>query len=131
MLRVLHSVYKIAAYHLRHVRIRIVRAEHKTARFFLAQYFLVALRTADMFTVVLPNKIWKQEEQQNVYYHVVRWKNKQNTTNCLPNFVNEFENSKIPLKPLFCVLAVRGRVTKVTSRVDSDEYSTRLRCWPQ
>lgn len=46
----------------------------------------------------------------------------------LPNLVKEFENSKIPLNPLFCVLAVRGRVTKWTNSVDSDEYSTRLRC---
>lgn len=39
----------------------------------------------------------------------------------LPNFTNDSENSKIPLKPRFCVLAVRGMVVKVTNKEDSLE----------
>lgn len=49
----------------------------------------------------------------------------------LPNLTKLSENSKIPLKPRFCVLAARGSVQKVTSSRSSLEYSTRFRCWPQ
>ena len=47
------------------------------------------------------------------------------------NFTKLSLNSKIPLKPLFCVLAVRCNVKNVTKRVASLEYRTRFRCCPQ
>lgn len=49
----------------------------------------------------------------------------------LPNFTKLSENSKIPLNPRFCVFAVRWIVTKETNKLDSDEYNTKFRCWPQ
>lgn len=39
----------------------------------------------------------------------------------LPNFVKELENSNMPLKPLFWVLAVRVSVAKTTYSDDSEE----------
>ena len=49
----------------------------------------------------------------------------------LPNFTKLSENSKIPLKPLFCVFAVLSSVENTTNKFDSEEYSTKFLCCPQ
>lgn len=57
VLGVLHAVDEIPADQLRHVRERVVGAEHEPARLLLAQDLLVALGAADVLPVVLTYEI--------------------------------------------------------------------------
>lgn len=49
----------------------------------------------------------------------------------LPRLTKLSENSKMPLKPRFCVFAVRFNVKNNTNKLFSEEYNTKFRCWPQ
>lgn len=120
MLRVLHAVDEVTTNYLGQVGIGIVRTYDVAHGFLLAQYLLVALGAPNVLTVV------------ETRYEACGCINKVIYPFLLVSFGHKVqfyslsltklsENSKIPLKPRFWVLAVLCRVTNRTKRLEFEE----------
>lgn len=66
ILRALKTVNEIPTHDFRYVREWIVRTVYVTSRSSFTQHFLIAFGTTNVFAVVFPDKVYKQNGNQAI-----------------------------------------------------------------